>query len=132
MVLHTHAGFVAFDYIGKKISDFISFAADGTKFVFGTEIIGNFAFGVLPIIIYFSMFTSMLYYLGFMQYVIKKVSWLFTVTCGTTAGESMGKVSQGIYIPKLKIYVKSLKIHRSRSMFTRHSVKTLRDLVGLA
>ena len=67
-----------------------------------------------------------------MQYVIKKVSWLFTVTCGTTAGESMGKVSQGIYIPKLKIYVKSLKIHRSRSMFTRHSVKTLRDLVGLA
>ena len=89
LVLHTHAGYVAFDYIGKKIAEFIAFAADGTKFVFGTEIIGNFGFGVLPIIIYFSMMTSMLYYVGFLPYIIKKVSWLFTVTCGTTGPESM-------------------------------------------
>ena len=88
-VLHTHPGYVVFDYIGTKIAEFIAFAANGTEFVFGTEIIGNFGFGVLPIIIYFSMMTSMLYYVGFLPYIIRKISWLFTVTCGTTGPESM-------------------------------------------
>jgi len=36
-----------------------------------------------------SMITAMLYYIGFMNYIIGKVSWLFEITCGTTGPESM-------------------------------------------
>jgi len=31
----------------------------------------------------------MLYYVGFMNYLVAKISWLFEVTCGTTGPESM-------------------------------------------
>jgi len=54
---------------------FLAFADVGALFVLGgeTQDISSFAFGVLPIIIFFSMIISMLYYLGFMQYIISKV-----------------------------------------------------------
>ena len=48
----------------------------GALFVFGgvSGDISSFAFGVLPIIIFFSMTISILYYIGFMTYIITKVS----------------------------------------------------------
>ena len=53
----------------------------GALFVFGgvSGDISSFAFGVLPIIIFFSMTISILYYIGFMTYIITKVSATFKV-----------------------------------------------------
>ena len=56
-------------------------------FVFGEDI-SSFAFGVLPIIIFFSMIISILYYVGFMPYIIGKISWLFEVSCDTSGPET--------------------------------------------
>ena len=52
----------------------------GALFVFGgvSGDISSFAFGVLPIIIFFSMTISILYYIGFMTYIITKVSGKFS------------------------------------------------------
>merc|ERR1712168_310098 len=43
----------------------------------------------MPIIIYFSSVVSVLYYLGAMQWVIKKIGWLMFTVMGTSAPESM-------------------------------------------
>ena len=44
---------------------------------------------VLPTIVFFSTAISVLYYLGVMQVVVKKVAWLMQTAMGTTAGESL-------------------------------------------
>jgi len=49
----------------------------------------TFAFGVLPVIIFFSAVISMLYYMGVMQFLIMKMSWLLSVSLGTAASESL-------------------------------------------
>merc|ERR1712168_793348 len=43
----------------------------------------------MPIIIYFSSVVSVLYYLGAMQWAIKKIGWLMFTVMGTSAPESM-------------------------------------------
>ena len=88
--MRTQAGFEAFNWLADQVELFLSFADVGALFVLGgdTQDISSFAFGVLPIIIFFSMIISMLYYLGFMQYIIGKLSWLVEVSCGTTGPES--------------------------------------------
>jgi pyrimidine nucleoside transport protein len=93
IVLHTKWGYAAFEWLGEIISKFVSYAAFGIEFLFGSDFpVGNFAFAVLPIIVFFSMVTSMLYYVGFLQYIIKKLAWLFSYFFGTTGPESMTTV----------------------------------------
>ena len=44
---------------------------------------------VLPIGVFISTVLSVLYYIGVMQVIIRKVAWLLSVILGTTAGESL-------------------------------------------
>lgn len=46
-------------------------------------------FQVLTVIIFFSSFISVLYYLGVMPLIIAKIAWLMQVTMGTSAAESL-------------------------------------------
>ena len=48
-----------------------------------------FSLQVLPIVIYFSSAIAILYYLGVMQVVIKKIAWLMQCTMKMTALESL-------------------------------------------
>ena len=66
---------IAFNWLSTQMETLLSFADYGALFVFGGESgdISSFAFGVLPIIVYFSMIVSILYYIGFMPYFIGKV-----------------------------------------------------------
>ena len=48
-----------------------------------------FMFGLLSVIYFFSFCTSMLYYLGALQWVVLKLGWILSVTIGTTAAESL-------------------------------------------
>ena len=57
IVLRTNWGFAAFNYVGEQVATFLQFASEGSKFVFGPELVKTFAFGVAPIIIYMSMIT---------------------------------------------------------------------------
>ena len=49
----------------------------------------NFAFTVLPTIIFFSALTSILYHLGIMQVVVRGIAWVMTRTLGTSGAESL-------------------------------------------
>ncbi|XP_077105068.1 solute carrier family 28 member 3 [Ranitomeya variabilis] len=90
LILRTKPGFDAFDWLGIQVQTFLEYSNTGSKFVFGEKYVDHFfAFKVLPIVIFFSTVMSMLYYLGFMQWLIKKVGWLMQITMATTPTESL-------------------------------------------
>ncbi|XP_060116187.1 sodium/nucleoside cotransporter 1-like [Heteronotia binoei] len=92
-IIRTEPGFQAFQWLGEQIQTFLNYTTAGSRFVFGDQLIQNvFAFQALPIIIFFSSVMSVLYYLGVMQWVILKLSWILQITMGTTATESLSVV----------------------------------------
>ncbi|XP_074850270.1 solute carrier family 28 member 3 isoform X1 [Carettochelys insculpta] len=90
LILRTKAGFGVFNWLGRQIQIFLEYADDGAKFVFGEKYTDHFfAFKVLPIVVFFSTVMSMLYHIGFMQWLIKKVGWVMQITMGTSPVESL-------------------------------------------
>eukprot|EP00069_Balaena_mysticetus_P009248 bmy_20093T0 len=90
LILRTEPGFMAFDWLGKQVQTFLEYTNAGASFVFGEKYEDHFfAFKVLPIVVFFSTVMSMLYYLGLMQWIIKKVGWVMLVTMGTSPVESV-------------------------------------------
>ncbi|XP_074210141.1 sodium/nucleoside cotransporter 1 isoform X4 [Camelus bactrianus] len=100
-VIRTEPGFVAFQWLGDQIQIFLSYTEAGSSFVFGETLIKDvFAFQVLPVIVFFSCAMSVLYYVGLMQWVILKISWLMQVTMGTTATETLS-VAGNIFVSQI-------------------------------
>nr|XP_034986424.1 sodium/nucleoside cotransporter 1-like isoform X4 [Zootoca vivipara] len=92
-IMRTEPGFQAFQWLGTQIQTFLNYTTAGSSFVFGDKLIQEaFAFQALPIIVFFSCVMSILYYLGVMQFIILKLSWLLQITMGTTATESLSVV----------------------------------------
>ncbi|XP_006902028.1 PREDICTED: solute carrier family 28 member 3-like [Elephantulus edwardii] len=90
LILRTKPGFVAFEWLGQQVQTFLAYTDVGASFVFGEKYTDHFfAFKILPIIVFFSTVMSMLYYLGLMQWIIRKVGWLMLVTMGTSPVESV-------------------------------------------
>ncbi|XP_007479287.2 sodium/nucleoside cotransporter 1 [Monodelphis domestica] len=97
-VIRTEPGFIAFQWLGDQIQIFLDYTTVGSSFVFGDTLVKDvFAFQVLPIIIFFSCVMSILYYMGLMQWLILKISWLMQVTMGTTATETLS-VAGNIFV----------------------------------
>eukprot|EP00794_Sanderia_malayensis_P000551 gene551-1208_t len=91
LILRTTAGRQFFKWLGDRVSIFLAFSDTGAQFLFGktTYTAHFFAFKVLPVVVFFSAFVYMVYYLGIMQVVIKKIAWVMQVTMGTSAAESL-------------------------------------------
>ncbi|KAJ8285429.1 hypothetical protein GJAV_G00026700 [Gymnothorax javanicus] len=90
LILRTKAGFTAVDWLGHQVEVFLLYTDDGSRFVFGDKFMDHFfAFKVLPIVVFFSTVISMLYYVGFMQWLILKVGFVMHITMGTSPAESM-------------------------------------------
>ncbi|XP_062998714.1 sodium/nucleoside cotransporter 2 [Elgaria multicarinata webbii] len=92
-IIRTEPGFQAFQWLGEQIQTFLNYTTAGSSFVFGETLIQEaFAFQALPIIVFFSCVMSILYYLGVMQFIILKLSWLLQISMGTAATESLSVV----------------------------------------
>ena len=88
--LRTRPGLVIFDWIGKFFDQMLKFTDAGSEFVFGKNYADHFfAFKVLPTIIFFSCFMSVLYYLGIMQILVKAMAWVMQKTLGTSGAETL-------------------------------------------
>lgn len=70
----------------------------GSVFVFGVNnvastdrkaLLGTFAFGVLPTVVFFASLMSVLYYCGFMQRMVRVMAWVMEKTLQTTPAESL-------------------------------------------
>jgi len=85
----------AFDLVARGVTRVISFADEGIRFLFGA--VANpggswgfvFAIHVLPIIIFFSAFMSVLYHLGIMQRIVSVVAWALRAILGITGVEAL-------------------------------------------
>ncbi|CAG5116017.1 unnamed protein product, partial [Candidula unifasciata] len=90
LILRTSWGRDAFQWLGDRISEFLAYTDEGSKFVFGDLYINHFfAFKVLPVVVYFSTCVSILYYLGVMQVIIKYLGMFLCFCLGTSPTESV-------------------------------------------
>ncbi|NXF12713.1 S28A1 protein, partial [Smithornis capensis] len=97
-ILRTTPGIQAFQWLGNQVQVFLGYTTAGSSFVFGNTLIEDvFAFQSLPIIVFFSCAMSILYYLGIMQWIILKISWLLQVSLGTTSTETLS-VAGNIFV----------------------------------
>lgn len=84
-----------FDWISNKVVEFLNTSEAGADFVFGKLIDPSasmgyiFAFKVLPTIVFFSAFTSLLYYLGVLQKVVYVFAWIMSKTMRLSGAESL-------------------------------------------
>ncbi|KFW10301.1 Sodium/nucleoside cotransporter 2, partial [Eurypyga helias] len=99
LVLRTTPGVQAFQWLGDQIQVLQLFTPfPGSSFVFGNTLIEEvFAFQTLPIVVFFSCVMSILYYLGVMQWLIVKISWVLQVSMGTTPTETLS-VAGNIFV----------------------------------
>lgn len=90
LILKTAPGHALFDWLGGVFRNMQTFTNAGTSLVFGQlPGIAPVAFSVLPTIIFFSAFMSVLYYLGIVQILIRKLARLMQVTLGTSGAETL-------------------------------------------
>ncbi|MBL8745420.1 MAG: NupC/NupG family nucleoside CNT transporter [Phycisphaerae bacterium] len=92
-----------FGWFATVVTRIISFADDGTRFLFGNVSDASgpwgfiFAVKVLPIIIFFAAFMAVLYHLGIMQRVVAAVAWVLRRTLGVTGAEALS-ASANIFV----------------------------------
>ncbi|MBW4562550.1 MAG: NupC/NupG family nucleoside CNT transporter [Mojavia pulchra JT2-VF2] len=90
LILKTPGGLIIFKSLGDVVSNFLAFSDVGAKFVFGENFKDHFfAFQVLPTIIFFSAFISVLYYYGILQRVVNGLAWVMMKTMKTSGSESL-------------------------------------------
>lgn len=85
-----------FTVLGKLFNEILNFTVAGSQFLLGNLMnldnpnIGYvFAFQILPTIIFFSALTSVLFYLGIIQKIVKSLAWLLTKSLGISGPESL-------------------------------------------
>ncbi|GJJ06199.1 hypothetical protein Clacol_000388 [Clathrus columnatus] len=90
-VLKTGAGFSIFKWIATLASDFLSEANPAAQFFFDADTIAKHWFFVntLAAIIFFIAFVQMMYYLGVMQFIIKKFAYFFFKTMNISGAEAV-------------------------------------------
>ncbi len=90
LILRTWQGRAFFDAIGAFFTQMLDFVDAGSLFVFGQRYREfPFAFKVLPTIIFFSSFMSVLYYLGIIQRVVQLMALVMQKMLGTSGAESL-------------------------------------------
>ncbi len=85
---------VIFDFLAKSFARVIEFAHDGAVFLFGQgdtmpPMMQNFAFWILPSVVFFSALSSLLYYFGILQFVVKGMAWVMKRVLGISGAESV-------------------------------------------
>ena len=85
-----------FSLVGQVFVNILDYTLVGSKFLLGNLLDLNnpsigyiFAFQILPTIIFFSALTSVLFYLGIIQKVVKGLAWLLTKSLGISGAESL-------------------------------------------
>jgi len=98
LILKTSGGRAFFGAASEYVTAFLDFSDAGARFVFGDNFTEHFfAFKVLPTIIFFSSFITVLYYLGVLQWIVKLFAWIMMRLLGTSGAESLS-ASANIFV----------------------------------
>ncbi|GAA0763776.1 NupC/NupG family nucleoside CNT transporter [Psychroflexus lacisalsi] len=84
----------AFEFVGNIFVKILDFTSAGSEFLLGdlmdTSTYGYiFVFQILPTIIFFSALTSILFYLGIIQKVVRALAWILSKLLGISGAESL-------------------------------------------
>uniref|UniRef100_H2LKK0 Sodium/nucleoside cotransporter n=1 Tax=Oryzias latipes TaxID=8090 RepID=H2LKK0_ORYLA len=124
LTLRTEFGLQALTWVGNKVEMFLSFTDVGSQFVFGDNYTDHFfVFRVMPILVFLSSVISILYYVGFMSWLICKIGFVMQVTMGTSPTESMaaaGNIFLGLTDSPLLIrpYISELTVSEIHAVMT--------------
>jgi len=87
---------VFFEFIGKGFVKILAFTSEGVNYLLKRNDTGatdpalqNFAFSILPTIIFFSAFSSLLFYLGIIQIFVKGLGYALSRGLGLSGPESL-------------------------------------------
>jgi len=87
---------LVFEFIGKGFVKILAFTNEGVTFLLKGNATGevdsawnNFAFAILPTIIFFSALTSLLFYLGIIQFFVKIFGYALSRALGLSGPESL-------------------------------------------
>ena len=96
IILNTPIGIPFFGAIDIFVKNLLSFSDAGSDFLFksfGQNIVEaplmNFAFRILPTLIFFSSLINVLYHLGVMQFLVKSTARIMQKTMGTSGSETL-------------------------------------------
>ncbi|MCF6299773.1 MAG: Na+ dependent nucleoside transporter [Proteobacteria bacterium] len=85
-----------FEFVGQIFINIMDFTQAGTSFLFKSFVTGevesaltNFAVNILPTIIFFSALTSVLFYMGIIQKIVKALAWVMTKALKISGAESL-------------------------------------------
>uniref|UniRef100_A0A5K3EHF0 Nucleos_tra2_N domain-containing protein n=1 Tax=Mesocestoides corti TaxID=53468 RepID=A0A5K3EHF0_MESCO len=94
VTLQTKPGYAVFDFIGAQTSALMENSKVGASFVFGDLIETRcFVIQVLPLVVFFSAFISIMFHLGWVQKFIIKPSNYFRHIMGTTGPETVNALT---------------------------------------
>ncbi|MAX10574.1 MAG: NupC/NupG family nucleoside CNT transporter [Candidatus Marinimicrobia bacterium] len=103
-ILVTPFGKPIFSWFDTLIKKLLSFSGEGSEFLFASFMDGkmhpaviNFAFAVLPTVIFFSALMAVLYHIGLMQKIIKVVTLVMQKTMKTSGPETTS-ISANIFV----------------------------------
>tara|TARA_Y100001970_G_scaffold293654_1_gene441983 strand:+ start:1540 stop:2760 length:1221 start_codon:yes stop_codon:yes gene_type:complete len=103
-ILVTPFGTPIFSWFDKLIKKLLSFSDSGSAFLFASfsdgkmhPAVTNFAFSVLPTVIFFSALMAVLYHIGIMQKIIKIVALIMQKTMKTSGPETTS-ISANIFV----------------------------------
>ena len=104
IILKTPVGVPFFGAIDIGIKNLLSFSDAGSDFLFKSFRYGvvedplmNFAFRILPTLIFFSSLIAVLYHLGIMQFIVKWIARVMQKSMGTSGSETLC-VSGNIFV----------------------------------
>jgi len=88
-----------FEFVGKIFIRILDFTYEGTLFLFKSfesgaieQPLQNFVIIILPTIIFFSALTSVLFFFGIIQFVVKGFAWIMTKLLRLSGAESLSVV----------------------------------------
>ncbi len=89
-ILKSAIGLTAVQFLGNIIKQFLDFSDEGAKLVFGEGFEEHFiAFKILPTIIFFSAFISLLYHYNILPRIVAIMGWVMMRTMKTSGAESL-------------------------------------------
>ena len=104
IILKTPVGVPFFGAIDIGIKNLLSFSDAGSDFLFKSfrhgvveDPLMNFAFRILPTLIFFSSLIAVLYHVGIMQFIVKWIARVMQTSMGTSGSETLS-VSGNIFV----------------------------------
>ncbi|KAI0990638.1 hypothetical protein GJ496_004130 [Pomphorhynchus laevis] len=116
-VMQTKFGFDLIKWIADRVEIFLNFSKSGAEFIYGDLINFNvFAINVLSIVMFMAATVSLLYYMGWMQWIIRKIGWLLSTILSTSPTESINSAAN-IFIgqSEVPLIMKPFLIHMTDS-----------------